>query len=602
MKLESLDIANFKAFGKHSQTIPIKPITLVFGQNSAGKSSLLHSLLWLNHAATRGETDIYHPALSGESVNLGGFKQCLNRKSGKQRLEMALTMKNETDAAEQAEWQIKATCFRLVLHFGRVQQGKPPTLERFSLEADQLVLLHGWVWNVENPWVEAKVEWTHPSLIGILPQHHAEEHVSFTEYRVHFNGMMPCRIELDGLGGLLLEAKRESLGELYSLFAKDFPDQIAKIFHDFNSMIGGIQYLPPLREIPKREMDIRACHLPGWRWIHKKPGLVNSVNSKLEAMGVPHRLEVRQLVPMTFVGSAILHSITQPENHISEREDLLSAAHSAREEWNSLKRDDLASWLERHPKLREKFAAKWYREVSKNSEFWGDYYHNHPEHKEGTRPPDWWLQEEGYRQSDNDEWMDPGTDEHDWALTLYISEALEVRGALEATFADPEFKKMTESSVERIEIRLRHEKANAWVSLQDVGVGTSQSLPVILEAYGQSNQLIAIEQPELHLHPRLQAELGDVFIESALGENKNTFLLETHSEHLILRILRRIRETSRGKLRDGGIPIRPEDVAILFVEPGESGSVVREIEIDDQGRILSDWPNGFFEERLEELF
>jgi predicted ATPase len=127
-------------------------------------------------------------------------------------------------------------------------------------------------------------------------------------------------------------------------------------------------------------------------------------------------------------------------------------------------------------------------------------------------------------------------------------------------------------------------------------------LPIILESFAQENKLIAIEQPELHLHPALQAELGDVFIESALGENKNTFLLETHSEHLILRILRRIRETTRNKLREGAIPVRSDDIAVLYVEPGEDGSVVRELRVNNQGRFIDDWPNGFFEERFSEEF
>lgn len=95
-----------------------------------------------------------------------------------------------------------------------------------------------------------------------------------------------------------------------------------------------------------------------------------------------------------------------------------------------------------------------------------------------------------------------------------------------------------------LQLRLHDPECDVWVALQDVGVGTSQVLPIILEAFAQENKLIAIEQPELHLHPALQTKLGDVFIESALGENKNTFLLETHSEHLILRILRRIREST----------------------------------------------------------
>ena len=114
-------------------------------------------------------------------------------------------------------------------------------------------------------------------------------------------------------------------------------------------------------------------------------------------------------------------------------------------------------------------------------------------------------------------------------------------------------------------------------------------------------RLIAIEQPELHLHPAQQAELGDVFIESALGERKNTFLLETHSEHLILRMLRRVRETTEGKLPAGFTPVRPEDVSVVFVEPTAKGSVVRQLPVTPDGDFGAPWPGGFFAERFQDL-
>ena len=56
--------------------------------------------------------------------------------------------------------------------------------------------------------------------------------------------------------------------------------------------------------------------------------------------------------------------------------------------------------------------------------------------------------------------------------------------------------------------------------------GISQVLPVLVAAYGSDSRIHAIEQPELHFHPKLQADLADVFIESALGPQKNTFIFE----------------------------------------------------------------------------
>ena len=114
--------------------------------------------------------------------------------------------------------------------------------------------------------------------------------------------------------------------------------------------------------------------------------------------------------------------------------------------------------------------------------------------------------------------------------------------------------------------------------------------------------MIAIEQPEIHIHPGLQAELGDLFIESALGENKNTFVLETHSEHLILRILRRIRETTDGELPKGKTPIYPHDLSVIYTKPTKKGTVLFELNVTEDGEFIEKWPDGFFAERANELF
>ena len=163
--------------------------------------------------------------------------------------------------------------------------------------------------------------------------------------------------------------------------------------------------------------------------------------------------------------------------------------------------------------------------------------------------------------------------------------------------------RMVEAQPEEIQdLVLVDQRTDTPVSHRDVGIGVSQVLPVLVSAYASTDKLLAIEQPEIHLHPALQAELGDVFIESALGEGRNTFLVETHSEHLLLRIMRRMRETSAGKLPDGVPEVRPEDVMVLFVEPDGARSLIREMPLNERGELVKAWPGGFFEEGLREIF
>ena len=97
------------------------------------------------------------------------------------------------------------------------------------------------------------------------------------------------------------------------------------------------------------------------------------------------------------------------------------------------------------------------------------------------------------------------------------------------------------------------------------------------------------EQPEIHLNPRLQCVLADLFVEMANSEHR--IIVETHSEHLLLRLRRLV--------ASGEIP--HEKVAIYFVEKSAGISTIRPIPLEENGHIPSDvWPKGFFEETLRE--
>jgi hypothetical protein len=76
--LRALKLGNFKAFAE-TQNIPIRRLTLIFGANSAGKSSILHGLLYAREALESGKLDVHKTSLAGDSVDLGGFKQFIHR-------------------------------------------------------------------------------------------------------------------------------------------------------------------------------------------------------------------------------------------------------------------------------------------------------------------------------------------------------------------------------------------------------------------------------------------------------------------------------------------------------------------------------------------
>ena len=137
----------------------------------------------------------------------------------------------------------------------------------------------------------------------------------------------------------------------------------------------------------------------------------------------------------------------------------------------------------------------------------------------------------------------------------------------------------------------------------DAGAGISQVLPVVVAAIDPNRPAItAIEQPELHLHPKIQVELGDLFAQQT--DKGGIFLIETHSEHFLLRFMRRMRQTSDGTLDEGAPEVRPEDIAVLFVEidPDGEQTLVREMPLNERGELVEAWPGGFFEEDLREIF
>jgi hypothetical protein len=134
----------------------------------------------------------------------------------------------------------------------------------------------------------------------------------------------------------------------------------------------------------------------------------------------------------------------------------------------------------------------------------------------------------------------------------------------------------------RWQARVITRKGGAEVLLTDVGFGVSQVLPVVtLLQYVPPGSTVILEQPEIHLHPLAQANLADVII-NAVTHRALQVIVESHSEHLLVRLQRRVAEEKIGT----------EDVTLYFCDITDGGSILERLQLDLLGKI-ENWPTNF---------
>ncbi|MDY0143489.1 MAG: AAA family ATPase [Bacteroidales bacterium] len=142
--------------------------------------------------------------------------------------------------------------------------------------------------------------------------------------------------------------------------------------------------------------------------------------------------------------------------------------------------------------------------------------------------------------------------------------------------------------------RLKISQNGLNLDITDVGFGISQVLPIIVQGFlSKEESLTIVEQPEIHLHPMMQAELADLFIDVVCTENNagKILLIETHSESILKRLRRRIAE---GKIKNS-------DIAIYFIHSRQkknSSAIIEKIEIGEKGAF--DWPKEFYTTDFED--
>jgi len=544
--LTALHLGNFKAFAD-TQNIPIRPITLIFGPNSAGKSSIIHGLAMAHEASRKGDLDIFRTELGGSSIDLGGFRQYVHRRQATRRVEWGATFDTSQLTGRLGELlkPVGSIAVHLTIGVSLDDQDQPvagsvPGVISCELESKGKMLLR-MSKRPDGSMAIDRLNQEHPVIkqviMAVLESGTTTLAVTEFDYSTLAEPIADIVSSLRSTSGLFLPEgivdKRQQTEEtdsslpFFSVSRGNRMEDLSRALRFFlprslNDLISGLtkaiqhelsrlQYLGPLRSYPPRHLafsehdDVNWYAGGGYAWdvVRRNVEVREKVNrwlSNTDRLQTPYELCIRNLLTV--------------EDMEGDYEEIISS-------------------------LETRFTS-------------GEPY--------------------------------------DWDLFGELYAALKGLKNNEADRAHVQ------------ELVLLDKRTDTRVSHRDVGIGVSQVLPVLVSAYAAHNQIVAIEQPEIHLHPVLQAELGDVFIESALGSSGNAFLLETHSEHLILRLMRRMRETVNGNLPEGMPPVSPDDVSILYVQPTKTGSVVRPLEIDAEGQLLDPWPGGFFEEGFRERF
>jgi hypothetical protein len=581
--LTALRIGNFKAFAD-TQYIPLRPLTLIYGANSSGKSSIIHSLLLAHHAIkNNGEFNIYRTEAGGESVDLGGFGQYVHRRDRRSQVEWAVDLDSKQITLRDRSLvdllqSVEKLKVGINIGIGAGADNEQVGVQSFYIEADGSEML---VMSARRDCILRldRLNYKHPVIKKLIE---AIVETTTTTQRVRSNdykgieqaidelvpeitakvsGLFPTVIQAkdvedksssDSIILVSSEKRQEALADAMRLFLpRRLSELMSAIAEAVNRDISKLKYLAPFRTYPprhfafSRQQDINWYAGGGYAWdmLVNNAEVRQKVNAWLgdsDRMKAPYELVVRTLLP------------------------------------------DSQLAAELYPRLAKSFHDLTTKLIFHIAGFGSN------------------IQEEIERLRADLEATGIDLDNPNIAL-LEVEQLVSMLTDVD-TISENWAQEMTTGSDRISDLVLIDKRTKTSVSHRDVGIGISQVIPILVSCYGLSDALVAIEQPEIHLHPKLQAELGDVFIESAIGEQKNIFLLETHSEHLLLRIMRRMRETYNNELPEGCLPVQPEDVSVLFVDSDSRGSFVREMPLNKRGELVKAWPGGFFEEELDEIF
>ncbi|MFP3868509.1 MAG: DUF3696 domain-containing protein [Desulfobacteraceae bacterium] len=611
-------LTNFKAFGD-TQTLPIRPLTLIFGPNSSGKSSIFQSVLMLKQTIEQGESSQTRLLFKGNLVDLGSYKEFIHRHDTRKSFSVRVTFPLLKDFE---------SLFGIPFYFGLDFHNDFNNLKECISEFRSLGIGINFLFDQESfDTVVSKIELFlgddkdpiltyayaegYAKLEGINNQHKFWFNDKVTKYIESFSNtwvkevikttydkwfdellyqVASAETLVDAFNRLdkLLEERKSGEASLETI---NRLNELKKIFEPINRLnellqeaTSGETPLEPIKsyqELLKEGMSAETIIDTIKRLaevLKKGPAGETSLEAINRLKELLQEALAEKKNPFYSNDQLSIDKYLPVALNDMSVEEIIPEYLATEEDAGSLSLVTLAA-----AELFRRFLIKvqYIGPLRENPERYFTFSGTRGEYvgKSGKFTPDLLITDTNILGMVN-KWFD----HFDIGYELNVS-----------TLSD------SKTDYEVFSLRLVDKSTGLYVGITDVGFGLSQVLPVIVQGLISKEKTILIEQPEYHLHPRLQAELGDMFIESALGEQKNTFLIETHSEHLILRILRRIRETAEGTLPEGIPPIKPEDVSVVYVQPGETGSRIIHLPVDEDGEFTQPWPEGFFPDRAKEL-
>ena len=546
MIITRLTLSNFKGIGD-PVTIDFKPITLLFGPNSAGKSTIFQALHYTHEIFERGNLDPDATLTGGKGLDLGGFANLVHNHDPMH----PVTMRFDLDLRKEV----------LPEYLDWVEVGMG-TYHYYESE------LHEIPARVENGWVEITVQWSSMAEQPIL-----------TNYTVGLNGLKLASIKATADGRQINLA---DFNLIHPIFREPETNDEVKTILQRAAAEGELadpEKLGPMfplflafQQFDDGTMNIdRPLSIAG----QNRTALpVWGKSLELDLSTLPESLEYESRTIFSSVASSL---IVGPGELLRDALRKFKYIGPIREipprNFHPVRSLDLSRWANG--------LAAWdllHRASTSLVERLNDWIAGKDRLDTGYR-----VELKRYKEMD---------------ITSPQMIALEQGDVLdEIESIDSDLKRLPVKT----RLLIREEVSDIELKPQDIGVGVSQLLPVVVAALATEDGMVAMEQPELHIHPALQVALGDLFIHS-VADRDVCFLIETHSEHLLLRFLRRIREFCENKLPPNVEGLSPEKLSVVFIKKGETGVKATRLNVDETGEFEDEWPDGFFEERDGELF